>query len=81
MLSYVQYSQKTVFSFEKDSNRRNHYSPGSLPLAKKFPPVKFSISNSQGRFPPHLTTIWKTLQLHLNEIAVADINEAYSNNK
>ena len=37
----VQYSQKEVFSFGKGSNRQNHSSSGSLPPAKKIPPVKF----------------------------------------
>ena len=34
----VQYSQKAVFSFEKDSIQQNHSSSGTLHLAKKFPP-------------------------------------------
>ena len=39
----VKYSQKAVFSFEKGSNHQNHFSSGSLHLAKKLPPVKFPI--------------------------------------
>ena len=40
----VQYSQKTVFSFEEGSNCQNHSSLGSLHLVKKSPArVKFPI--------------------------------------
>ena len=47
----VQYSQKTVFSFEEGSNCQNHSSLGSLHLVKKSPArVKFPI-------PSPLTTI------------------------
>ena len=56
ILINVQYSQKDVFSFEKGLNRQNHSSSGSLHLAKKLPPVKFSITPP----PQPLTTIWKT---------------------
>ena len=50
----VQYSQKTVFSFEKGSNRQNH-SSGSLDPVKNSPPVKFLIPTQP------LTAIWKAL--------------------
>ena len=52
----VQYSQKAVFSFEKDSNCQNHSSSGSLHPAKKFPLVKFLIlppSLIGGELTPH----------------------------
>ena len=39
----VQYSQKAIFSFEKDSSCQNYSSSGSLHLVKKIPPVKFPI--------------------------------------
>ena len=49
----VQHLQKTVFSFEKGSNRQNHSSSGSLYLVEKIPPVKFQI------LPNHLPPFWK----------------------
>ena len=36
----IQYSQKSLFNFEKDWNHQDHYSSGSLHLVKKVPPVK-----------------------------------------
>ena len=54
----VQYSQKAVFNFEKDSNHQNH-SSGALHLVKKSsPPIKFPICLPP---PPTFTAIWKTL--------------------
>ena len=38
----VQYSQNSVFSFEKFLNRQNHSSLGSHYLVKKFPPAVFT---------------------------------------
>ena len=76
----VQYSQKTVFSFEKGSNRQNHSSSGSLYLVKKFPPVKFPIPSKPlplfGRpqyiklYAPSLWMGWnclKAIQSHYEE--------------
>ena len=61
----VQYSQTAVFSFEKGSNRQNHFSSGSVHPAKKIPPPsKISDSPHWGIYPllpPPLTAIWKTL--------------------
>ena len=39
----VQYSQKTVFSYEKGWNHQSYSSSGSFYLVKKLPPVKFPI--------------------------------------
>ena len=46
----VQHSQKAVFNFEKDSNRQNYSSSGSLQSVKKTPLTE--IYNS-------LTAVWK----------------------
>ena len=51
----VQYSQKAIFSFEKDSNCQNHSSPGFLYPVKKSPPPP------SGNLPAPLTAIRKTL--------------------
>ena len=50
----VQYSQKAVFSFEKDLNCQNHSSSGSFHLVKKSPTSTISDSNPHwgGIFPP-----------------------------
>ena len=50
----VQYSQKAVFSFEKDLNCQNHSSSGSLHPVKKSPTSKISDSNPHwgSIFPP-----------------------------
>ena len=55
----VQYSQKTVFSFETDSDGQNHSSSGSHHLAIYFPRENFYLG--AGGFPPPITAIWKTL--------------------
>ena len=49
ILFKVQYSQNAVFSFEKFSNRQNHFSSGSHHLVKKSPgSVPYVLAISQG---------------------------------
>ena len=50
----VQYSQKAVFSFEKGSNRQNHFSSGSLHPVNPPPPQEiFRFQPPRGWiFPP-----------------------------
>ena len=58
----VQYSQNAVFTFEKGSNRQNHFSSSSHHLVKKFPPVKFSILPQ-----PLACNCLKAIQSHYEE--------------
>ena len=45
-LTDVQYLQKAVFGFEKNSDRQNHASSGSLHVVKKSPPPLPKIADS-----------------------------------
>ena len=42
----IQYSENSVFSFEKGSNRQNRFSSGSLNLVKNIAQVKFLIPSN-----------------------------------
>ena len=59
----VDYLQKVVLSFEKDSNHQNYSSPGLLFPGRKHPPSHSEVFNflRLGIYPPPLTAIWKTL--------------------
>ena len=46
----VQYSQKAIFSFEKDSNCQNHSSPGFLYPVKKSPPPQWKFTPTPYRY-------------------------------
>ena len=77
ILIVVQYSQKSVFSFEKGSNHQNHFSLGSLRLVKKST-VKFLILPSpHPPYPatPPLTATWKTLMDLMYEFEPEQVSE------
>ena len=74
LILIVQYSQKTVFSFEKGSNCKNHSSSGSLHLVKKSPlQQNFRFSPTGAKSPPPLNAIRKTLK-NLESIFIEIIN-------
>ena len=78
ILIVVQYSQKSVFSFEKGSNHQNHFSLGSLRLVKKSP-CKISDSPLPPPPPypatPPLTATWKTLMDLMYEFEPEQVSE------
>ena len=61
----VQYLQNAVFSFEKGSNRQNHFSSGS------HHPVTYP-RQQNFRFPPPLTLFGKSCYVHIYPLIKLD---------
>ena len=64
----AQYSQKTVFSFQKGLNGQNHSSSGSNYKIKNSPPAKFLICSPLGGNSPTPPLTTKTLYHENKEV-------------